>query len=278
MIEKTFLKQSLKRVELEDYLKKELEKAGFTKSEIVKTPLVTRIVVNVTRPGLAIGKAGANIKQITTTIHERFGIENPQLEIKEITVPELDAQAVANKIKSLIESGYSWRSVVFKIVKQITDKNAQGVEIVVSGKLAGKSGRKRKQRIASGYMKKVGYQTKFVDYGKASAYPKVGAIGIKVRIVKPDTVFPDKINIPALLDSREAKKAEKEIIEEKPKEEKKEKEHKEEKKKETKQEKPKEEVKKQVKEEKHKISEKKEKPKEKKEHKEEKKKEVHKEK
>jgi small subunit ribosomal protein S3 len=221
LIEKTFIKQGLKKVELEDYLKKELEKAGFTKSETVKTPLVTRIVVNVTRPGLAIGKSGSNIKQITSTIQEKFGIENPQLEIKEITVPELDAQATANKIKALIESGYSWRSVVFKIVKQIADKKAQGVEIIVSGKLAGKSGRKRKQRIAHGYMKKVGYQTILVDYGKAAAYPKVGAIGIKVRIVKPGTFFPDKLNVEEFLENKEIElqelkeKQEKEELQEK---------------------------------------------------------------
>ena len=56
MIERTFIKQGIKKIEMEDYLKKELEKAGFTKLEIVKTPLVTRIVLNVTKPGLAIGK------------------------------------------------------------------------------------------------------------------------------------------------------------------------------------------------------------------------------
>jgi small subunit ribosomal protein S3 len=195
MIEKTFIQQGIKRMQLEEYFKKELEKAGYTKSEIVKTPLVTRIVVNVTRPGLAIGKAGQNIKQITDTIQEQFKIENPQLEIKEIQNPDLDAQATANKIKNLIETGYSWRSIVYRIIKAITEANAQGVEITLSGKLAGKKGRKRKQRIAQGYMKKVGDQTKLVDYGKAAAYPRVGAIGIKVRIVHPDTIFPDKVNI-----------------------------------------------------------------------------------
>ncbi|MEK6958197.1 MAG: 30S ribosomal protein S3 [archaeon] len=195
MIERIFIEQGMKKLELDSYLAKELDKAGFTKSEIVKTPLVTRIVVNVTRPGLAIGKSGSNIAQLTETIEKRFKIDNPQLEIREIEKPELDAQAVANKLKALIERGFSWRSVVFKTFRDTQAAGAQGIEIIVSGKIAGKGDRKRAQRIAWGYMKKVGEQAKLVDYGATSAHPKVGAIGIKVRIVRPETKFPDKTRI-----------------------------------------------------------------------------------
>src|SRR3989344_8661865 len=202
MKEKLFVEQAIKRVELERFLKSQLEDAGFTKSDIVKTPLVTRIVVNVTRPGLAIGKSGQNIKSLTDAIQKKYGIENPQLEIREIMNPNLDAAAVANKIKALIERGYSWRSVAYKTLKDIMSSGAQGVEIIVGGKLQGKGGRKKKQRIAAGYMKKVGYQTRFVDFAKTAAYPKQGAIGIKVRIVKPDTVFADKVDIMQFLEQK----------------------------------------------------------------------------
>ena len=202
MKEKLFVEQAIKRVELEKFLQKQLEEAGFTKYDIIKTPLVTRIVVNVTRPGLAIGKSGQNIRTLTENIHSRFGIENPQLEIREIQTPNLDAAAVANKTRALIERGYSWRSVVYKTLKDIMSSGAQGVEIIVGGKLQGKGGRKKKQRIAAGYMKKVGYQTRFVDFAKTAAYPKQGAIGIKVRIVKPDTVFADKVDIMQFLEQK----------------------------------------------------------------------------
>ncbi|MBU0662110.1 30S ribosomal protein S3 [Candidatus Micrarchaeota archaeon] len=203
MIERHFIEQGMKRLELEDYLRAELERAGFTKSEIEKTPLVTRIVLNVTRPGLAIGKGGATIKQLTETLEKRFKIDNPQLEIREITSPELNAKAMANRMKALIERGYTWRSVAYRSVRDIMAAGAQGVEILLSGKLAGKGGRKRKQRIAEGYMKKVGEQTRLVDYAKAAAYPKAGAIGIKVRIVRPGTVFPDKVDFMKILGDRE---------------------------------------------------------------------------
>jgi small subunit ribosomal protein S3 len=202
MIERTFVRQGIRRMEMETYLKKELHRAGFTKAEIIKTPMVTRIVVNVVNPGLAIGKSGANIKSLTELIEKRFKIDNPQLEIRQIEHPELDAQAQADKIKSLLERGFSWRSVAYKAVKEISGAGAQGVELLMRGKLAGKGGRKRKQRIAVGYMKKVGHQAKLVDTGKASAYPKAGAIGIKVSIVRPDVIFPDKVNYAELLEQK----------------------------------------------------------------------------
>mgnify|MGYP001607996878 FL=1 len=203
MIERTFVQQGVKLLELENFLRGELNKAGFTKTEIIKTPLVTRIVVNVTRPGIAIGKSGQNIKQLTEIIGTRFGINNPQLEIKEIPKQDLDAGAVANKLKSLIERGYSWRSVVYRTVRDIQAAGAQGVELLLSGKLAGKAGRKKKQRISAGYMKKVGFQTTYVDFAKTAAYTKIGAIGIKVKIVRPETMFPDKFNLPAHLEALE---------------------------------------------------------------------------
>ena len=204
MIEKAFIKQGIKNVQLWDYLRKELKSAGFTRLEIVKTPLVTRIVVNVTNPGLAIGKGGQNIRTLTKEIGEKFGIDNPQLEIKEIEKPQLDAQAMSDLLSSLIERGFSWRSVAFKIVRDIMNAGALGVEVIISGKLGGKGARKRKQRIALGYMKKAGEQTRLVDAGMKTSYPKQGAIGIKIKIIRPDVMFPDKINIREVIAKKRA--------------------------------------------------------------------------
>jgi len=198
LIERTFIQQGWRKIELEKYLRQQIPKAGFTKLDIMKTPLVTRIVLNVTRPGLVIGKGGQNIRRLTQEIEERFKIENPQIEIKEIAVPDLDASAVVDKMKGMIERGFSWRSVAYKTMRDIQKVKAQGVEIVLKGALGGKGERKRRQRIAWGYMKKTGDQVQRVDYAKASSYPKYGAIGIKVRIVRPETVFPDKIDIQTL--------------------------------------------------------------------------------
>jgi small subunit ribosomal protein S3 len=142
---------------------------------------------------------------LTEDIEKKFKIDNPQIEIKEIAVPELNAQAQANRLKELLERGFSWRNIAYRAVKEIAEKKAQGVELILSGKLAGKGGRKKKTRIAYGYMKKTGDMVRLVDYGQANAYPKAGAIGIKVRIIAPDTFFPDKIDFKELFRERALK-------------------------------------------------------------------------
>ncbi|MEK6970067.1 MAG: 30S ribosomal protein S3 [archaeon] len=202
MIEKHFVKQSIKKVQLHQYLKKELGRAGFTGFEMVKTPMVTRIVVNVSRPGLAIGKGGQNIRTLTETIAKVYGVDNPQLEIKEIMQPDLDAKSVADKMKGMIERGFAWRSVAFRTLQDIERAGAVGMEVILSGKLAGKGGRKKQVRFIKGYMKKVGDQVKLVDEAKVTTYPKVGAIGVTVRIIRPGTFFPDKIDVKQTLYDR----------------------------------------------------------------------------
>jgi small subunit ribosomal protein S3 len=203
MKERKFIEQGMKKIQLEQYLKKQLNRAGFTGLHMVKTPLVTRIVLNVARPGLAIGKGGQNIRQITDDIEKKFGIDNPQIEIQDIKNPTLDSKATVEKMVELIERGYSWKSVTFRTVREITEAGAQGVELVLKGKLSGKGGRKRKHRVIQGYMKKVGDQVKLVDTAKASAYPKAGAIGLKLSIIRPEVVFPDKVKISDALKAKE---------------------------------------------------------------------------
>ncbi len=199
MIERTFIQKNFNRMELEDYLTKKLDRAGFSHLEIIKTPLVTRIVLHVAKPGFAIGKGGSTIKTLTEVIAQKYKIDNPQIEIQEIKQPNLNAKILAERMASMIQREFSWRSIAYKLVKDVVDAGAQGVELVVKGKLSGKGGRKKKVRIAYGYMKKLGDQTKMVDYAKAASYPKAGAIGIRLRIIHPDVIFPDKVDIKKII-------------------------------------------------------------------------------
>jgi len=229
MIERTFIQKNFNKMELEDYLTKKLDRAGFSHMEIIKTPLVTRIVLHVAKPGFAIGKGGSTIKTLTDIIANKYKIDNPQIEIQEVKHPNLNAKILAERMASMVNREFQWRSVAYKTVKDVVDAGAQGVELVVKGKLSGKGGRKRKVRIAYGYMKKLGAQTKMVDYAKAAAYPKAGAIGIRLRIIHPDVIFPDKVDIKKIVqgikmveteareqaEKKETKAAEEKHIEEK---------------------------------------------------------------
>jgi small subunit ribosomal protein S3 len=205
-------------MELEDYLTKKLDRAGFSHLEIIKTPLVTRIVLYVAKPGFAIGKGGSTIKTLTDIVATKYKIDNPQIEIQEIKNANLNAKIQAEKMAQMIQREFSWRSIAYKLVKDVIDAGAQGVELVVKGKLSGKGGRKKKVRIAYGYMKKLGAQTKMVDFAKASAYPKAGAIGIRLSIIHPEVIFPDKVDIKKVIQARktvakdQAEQAEKKVI------------------------------------------------------------------
>ena len=210
MIERLFIQKGLKKIKLEEYFRSELKRAGFVGVDVVKTPVATRIIINVTRPGLAIGKKGKTIRTLTKELEEVYGFENPQIEVQEVKHPELDAKACVDRIVALIERGYSWRSVVYRVMEDAIASGAQGIEILLKGVLAGKGNRKKKERIAKGYMKKAGEQAYLVDYAKGVAVPKQGAIGVKVRIIKPDVIFPDKRSIKELL-SKEVKPEEKEV-------------------------------------------------------------------
>jgi small subunit ribosomal protein S3 len=214
MIERTFIKKNYKRMELENYLTKTLSRAGFSHLEIIKTPLVTRIVLHVAKPGLAIGKSGSTIKQLTEVISKEYEIDNPQIEIQEIKQPNLNAKIVVERMASTINRGFSWRSVSFRTIRDIMNSGAQGVELVFKGALGAKGARKRKQRIVIGYMKKIGDQAKFVDKAKASANPKIGAIGIKLRIIHPNVIFPDKIDVKKVVEEAKKIKEEKKEQEE----------------------------------------------------------------
>ena len=218
-VERVFIKKNMNKMEIEDYLSEKLERAGFSKLEIIKTPLVTRIVLYVAKPGLAIGKSGSTIKELTEKIASEYSIDNPQIEIQEIKQPNLDAKILARKMASMIESGFAWRSISYKMIKDIMEAGAQGVELVVKGKLSGKGGRKRKQRVAIGYLKKRGYQSRYVDKSKTAAYPKAGAIGITLSIIHPETIFPDKVDVKEAIKKLKSvakeKEEQKEVVEEK---------------------------------------------------------------
>ena len=191
-IERKFVKDSLTRYKVSEFLRGELERAGFSGAEIQRTPVVTRIAVEVTHPGRVIGKRGKSIKELTEKIHKKFNMDNPQISVIECAEPLLKPVLVAKRACMYIERGKKIRPVMHRLLSEIMSKGAIGVEIVASGKLAGKGGRARTFRVVIGFVPKAGEPARLVNIGHYTAYPKAGAIGVTVRIVPPGTRFPDK--------------------------------------------------------------------------------------
>lgn len=199
-IERKFIDNSIIKLKISRYLQKELMRAGFSRVEIQKTPVLTRITVYVLNPGKVIGRGGQTIDRLTDTIKTRFKVDNPQINVMEIENKMLEPMLVARDIAEKLERGLNSRKIIQSALRIIIENGALGAEIIASGKLAAKGARGKTIRKSIGYIPKAGNVTELVKEAAATSYPKYGAIGIKVRIVPPGTVFPDreirKIEIP----------------------------------------------------------------------------------
>ena len=94
MIEKDFVSEGLRRTRIDEYLEKELERAGYGGMDVQITPLGTMVIVYAERPGMVIGRGGKNVRAITDVLKSEFGLDNPQIEVKEVDVPELNFKII----------------------------------------------------------------------------------------------------------------------------------------------------------------------------------------
>ena len=194
MIEKDFVTEGLKRTRIDEYLEAELERAGYGGMDVQVTPLGTMVVVYAERPGMVIGRGGKTVRAITQTLKNDFNLDNPQVEVKEVNVPELNPKIMAYKIASMLQRGMHFRRVAYSTIRRIMGAGAQGVEVTISGKIRGS--RSAVAKFVEGYIKKCGEpSTRFVKEGFATVQLKPGVLGIFVRIMPPDAILPDKVDI-----------------------------------------------------------------------------------
>jgi small subunit ribosomal protein S3 len=193
-IVKHFITEAIKKTEIDEFLQRRLERAGYGGVNISKTPLGTHVVVYAMRPGLVIGRGGETIRELASFLEEKFGVANPQISVSEIEIPELNAHVVASKVASALERGVHFRRAGFWALSQVTDAGALGAEIIISGKL--RTERARYEKFKAGYLPKCGEPpTKYMRKAEVHVQLKPGMFGIRVRIMPPDAVFPDKIKI-----------------------------------------------------------------------------------
>ena len=216
MIEKIFVEEGIKKVRMNEFFRTELERAGYGGMDIKRTPMGTQITVKVEKPGMIIGKDGRRIKRLTDEITKRQELDNPQIDVQPVEVPELNAQLMANRLAKLIERGWHFRRAGRSTLQRIMDRGALGCEITMSGKLKGPRG--RMEKMVDGYIKHCGsLAEEIVDTGYAIAQKKAGVIGVKVRIVRPGANIPDvfRINVVSKeAEINEAKEEKKEEIKE----------------------------------------------------------------
>ena len=189
-----FIDEAIRNKEIDEYLQTKLDKAGFGGAEIARTPLGTRVIIYATRPGLVIGRRGSNIVELTHLLEEKFKLQNPQIAVSEIEVPELNARVMASRIADALQRGIHFRRTGFWALNQIMKAGALGAEIVVRGKLT--SQRHRYEKYKEGYIIRSGDPSiKSVRKAVTSVQLKQGLIGISLKIIPPGAVFPDRVHI-----------------------------------------------------------------------------------
>jgi small subunit ribosomal protein S3 len=191
---KNFIEQGIKLMQINEYLRSELIRAGFAGVELQRTPLGVRITLKTSRPGLVIGKGGKRIQEITDVLQDQFGLEMPQIEVEEVAEPDLDAQIMAERLAYSLDRGRHYRRAGYYILRKVMDAGARGVEIIISGKVT--SQRARTQIFRAGTMSKSGQPAQEgVDKGVAQCIQKSGVLGVIVKIMRANTKMGDDIKI-----------------------------------------------------------------------------------
>ncbi len=161
------------------YVKDQFYAAGISRVEIQRTANRLRVTIHTAKPGIVIGRGGAEVEKIKAELTKMTG-KTVNINIQEIKKPELDAQIVAEGIAQQLEKRASYRRAIKQAIQRSMKMGAVGIKVAVSGRLGGAE-IARAEWQSDG---KVPLHTlrADVDYGFAEANTTYGKLGIKVWI------------------------------------------------------------------------------------------------
>ncbi|MHC1752003.1 30S ribosomal protein S3 [Humidesulfovibrio sp.] len=167
--------------QLRKYVKKKLYHAGLAKIEIERAGGKVRLVLHTARPGIVIGRKGAEIEKLRDDLKKEFGCDIT-IEVNEIRRPEVEAQLVAESIATQLERRVAFRRAMKRTVALSRKFGAEGIKVACAGRLAGaeiaRSEWYRDGRVPLHTLRAD------IDYGYATAKTTYGIIGVRVWIFK----------------------------------------------------------------------------------------------
>ena len=179
------------------YLKKKLYAAGVPTIEIERDSAKVRLFIHCSRPGVVIGKGGADIEKLRKEVEELIG-KPVALSIVEVRTPDTNAQLVAENIAQQLEKRIGFRRAMKNSIGRAMRMGAKGIKVQCSGRLGGAE----LSRTETYHEGTIPLQTirADIDYGLAEAHTTYGRIGVKVWIYKGEVLTTTLRSTPRVLD------------------------------------------------------------------------------
>ena len=168
-------------IAIRNYIKKRLSNGEVSKVEIIRYPEKINIIIHTARPGIVIGRKGAEVESISKEV-SKLTDKEIQIKIKEIKNPVLDAELVAQGIARQLVGRVSFRRAMKKSIATSMQAGAQGIKITCSGRLGGAE-MARTESYKEGMIPLHTFRAD-IDYGFCQANTTFGTIGVKVWIYK----------------------------------------------------------------------------------------------
>jgi small subunit ribosomal protein S3 len=183
--EKNYAKWLHQDIKLREYVKEKLDAAGIAKVEVERAANKVKVSVHTARPGIVIGKRGAEIDKIKKDL-QQFTENEVFLNVVEVRKAEVDAQLVAENIAQQLERRIAFRRAMKKSMQTAMKFGAKGIRVACSGRLGGAEMARyewyREGRVPLHTLRAD------IDYGVATAYTTYGTIGVKCWIFKGEVL------------------------------------------------------------------------------------------
>ena len=182
-------------LEIREFLNKQLSRAAVSKVEIERAGDMIKVIVTTARPGVVIGKKGAEIDALRKKL-EKIANGPVNIEVVEVKRPELDANLIAQSVAEQLEGRVAFRRAMRKAVQSARKSGAKGIRIQCSGRLGGAE-MSRREWYREGRVPLHTLRAK-IDYGFCTANTTMGAIGIQVWVYHGEVLPGQKAPQPAL--------------------------------------------------------------------------------
>ena len=193
--DKDYAKNLANDLAIRKFLDKQLARAAVSKIEIERAGDKIKIIVTTARPGVVIGKKGAEIDSLRKKL-EKVANGPVSIEVVEVKRPELDAALIAQSVAEQLEGRVAFRRAMRKAVQSARKSGAKGIRIQCSGRLGGAE-MSRREWYREGRVPLHTLRAK-IDYGFATAATTMGSIGVQVWVYHGEVLPGQKAPQPAL--------------------------------------------------------------------------------